>query len=249
MNSYGNKYKRKTCGFSAKIAIQQHCPLKLKLHYIKMKKFEETRKLLENSNIYYLITVGMDSNYSYVNNRYAKIFEPIHGSLIGKHYSVTMHKDDQYVCESVSEQAFKNPQEIFPAIIRKYDGKGGYLITQWEYKAMWNDQNEPAGVFCIGHDITQFMQISTELQNTKESLNRTQLTLEQMEYIQSHVFRKPIANIMGLTLLLESMDLKSDPHLNSICYMISDNAKELDQVIRDMAGKATQGNSPGDIIT
>lgn len=200
-----------------------------------MQKFEETRKLLENSNTYYLIAVGMDSNYSYLNTRYSKIFEPIHGNLVGKHYSLTMHKDDQDVCKFVSEQAFRNPQEIFPAIIRKHDGKGGYIITQWEYKAMWNEQHEPEGVFCIGHDITQFMQMSTELQNTKESLTRTRLTLEQMAYIQSHVFRKPIANIMGLTLVLESIDLKLDPHLSSLIYMISDNAKELDQVIRDMA--------------
>lgn len=202
-----------------------------------MRKFEGTKKLLENSNIYYLIVVGMDSNYSYVNTRYSRIFEPIHGSLVGKHYSVTMHKDDQEVCKLVSEQAFRNPQEIFPAIIRKHDGKGGYIVTQWEYKAIWDEQNEPAGIFCVGHDITQFIQTSTELQNTKASLNKTQLTLEQMEYIQSHVFRKPIANIMGLTRLLESTDLQLDPHLSGIIKMISGNATELDQLIRDMAAK------------
>lgn len=202
-----------------------------------MRKFEGTKKLLENSNIYYLIVVGMDSNYSYVNTRYSRIFEPIHGSLVGKHYSVTMHKDDQEVCKLVSEQAFRNPQEIFPAVIRKHDGKGGYIVTQWEYKAIWDEQNEPAGIFCVGHDITQFIQTSTELQNTKASLNKTQLTLEQMEYIQSHVFRKPIANIMGLTRLLESTDLQLDPHLSGIIKMISGNATELDQLIRDMAAK------------
>lgn len=210
-----------------------------------MQKFEETRKLLENSNIYYLIVVGMDSNYLYLNKRYSKIFEPIHGSLIGKHYSVTVHKDDQEVCKFASEQAFINPQEIFPAIVRKHDGKGGYIITQWEYKAMWNEHHEAAGIFCIGHDITQLMHNSTELQNTKESLSKIRLTLEQMEYIQSHVFRKPIANIMGLTRLLETMDLQLDPHLSGIFKMINDNAKELDQVIRNIAASDAPESGKG----
>uniref|UniRef100_UPI003D7FDDD6 hypothetical protein n=1 Tax=Pedobacter sp. TaxID=1411316 RepID=UPI003D7FDDD6 len=109
-----------------------------------MRNFEETRKLLENSNIYYLIAVGMDSNYMYVNKRYSKVFESIHGSLIGKHYSTTMHKDDQEICKSASAKAFINPEEIIPAVVRKFDGKGGYVITQWEYKALFDEQQQPA---------------------------------------------------------------------------------------------------------
>ena len=200
-----------------------------------MQNFDETKKLLENSNIYYLIAVDMNSNYSYLNNRYSRIFEPIHGSLIGKHYSVTIHKDDLEICKTVSAQAFAKPDKIFPAIIRKFDSKGGYVITQWEYKAMWNDQGEPAGIFCIGHDITQYMQASTDLKNTKATLTKTKVTLEQIAYIQSHVIRKPIANIMGLSLLLETMDV--DPELVNIINMIKDSAEELDQVIRNVAVK------------
>ena len=98
-----------------------------------------------------------------------------------------------------------------------------------------SDQGEPAGVFCIGHDITQYMQASTELKNTKASLTKTKITLEQIAYIQSHVIRKPIANIMGLSLLLDTMDV--DPELINIVNMIKDSADELDQVIRNMATK------------
>ena len=205
------------------------------LERFNMQNFEETRKLLDNSNIYYLIAVDMNSNYSYLNKRYSTIFEPMHGSLIGKHYSVTMHQDDLEICNAVSIQAFSYPDKIFPAIIRKFDGKGGYVITQWEYKAMWDDNGQPEGVFCIGHDITQHMQTSTELKQAKASLSKTKVTLEQMAYMQSHVIRKPLANIMGLTLLLDSMEV--DPGLVNMVKMINDSAKDLDQVIKDMAGK------------
>uniref|UniRef100_UPI003D7FB599 histidine kinase dimerization/phospho-acceptor domain-containing protein n=1 Tax=Pedobacter sp. TaxID=1411316 RepID=UPI003D7FB599 len=139
-------------------------------------------------------------------------------------------------CKSASAKAFINPEEIIPAVVRKFDGKGGYVITQWEYKALFDEQQQPAGVFCIGHDITQYMLTSTELENTKESLSKTQLTLSQMAYVQSHVIRKPIANIMGLTLLLESFEM--DPNIEQMINMIKESAKELDQVIKDIATNA-----------
>ncbi|RAJ24622.1 hypothetical protein [Pedobacter cryoconitis] len=99
-------------------------------------QFEAVKDLLGNSGTYYLIAVNMSSNYTYVNKRYADIFKPIHGDLVGRHYAVTMHPDDQQTCQVVSQMAFSYPDSVFPATLRKYDGHGGFIITRWEYKAM-----------------------------------------------------------------------------------------------------------------
>jgi PAS domain S-box-containing protein len=195
-----------------------------------MQTFEETKKLLDNSNIFYLISVDMNGTYSYLNKRYSSVFDEIHGNLIGQNYAVTMHPDDMEICRKVSEQCFMFPDRLFPAIIRKHDGKGGFVITQWEYKAMFDKNNVPTGVFCLGNDITEFEKTTSELESTKGTLNDTKLTLSQIKYVQSHVVRKPIANIMGLSQLLDSMDL--DPSVKSIFSMISDSARELDHVIK-----------------
>ncbi|MET1054596.1 MAG: PAS domain S-box protein [Pedobacter sp.] len=198
-----------------------------------MPDFEEIKQILDDSTMYYLISVGMDSNYSYVNKRYQKIFNNVHGNLVGQHYSVTMHPEDTKICQSVSEQAFMNPGKVFPAVIRKHDGDGGYVTTKWEYKAIFDKNDLPGGMFCIGHDITELVLNSSELKDTKESLTKTQYNLAEINYIQSHVVRKPLANIMGLSNLLESMDIT--PELGDIIGMINESAKELDQVIRDIA--------------
>lgn len=200
-----------------------------------MKDFEGTKKLLHNSNLYYLVAVGMDSKYAYVNKRYQKIFKKIHGNLVGQHYSKTMHPDDTEICRIVSEKAFMNPTEVFPATIRKHDGNGGFVITHWEYKAIFDDQQQPAGIFCIGHDITEYTQNSNDLQDVKASLKKTEFTLAQITYIQSHVVRKPIANIMGLSTLIETMDMS--PELRTLFNMINVSAKELDELIRNMAAQ------------
>lgn len=200
-----------------------------------MHSFEETKQLLNNSSIYYLISVDMNSHYAYLNNRYKNVFNEIHGDLVGQHYSKTMHPEDLETCAKVSEQCFQHPDQTFPAIIRKHDGKGGYVFTQWEYKAMFDANNQPAGIFCLGNDITEFMNTSISLKETRKSLKVAQVTLEEIAYIQSHVVRKPIANILGLALLLENMEV--DDTVKSIIELINLSTKELDEVINGMHKK------------
>jgi hypothetical protein len=55
----------------------------------------------------------------------------------------------------------------------------------------------------------------------------------QVAYIQSHVVRKPIANMLGLAGILESMDVPQD--VKSILSMMTDSAKEVDKAIQTMA--------------
>jgi PAS domain S-box-containing protein len=180
--------------------------------------FEAIKALLGNSGTYYLIAVGMDSNYSYLNKRYAEIFEPIHGSLIGMHYAVTMHEDDLQTCQTVSEKAFKHQDLVFPATLRKHDGKGGFIITRWEYKAMFDENGLPAGIFCIGHDITELVQISGKLQEIKVS--------------HSHSIRRYVANLLGLGKLIQEAKELSD--MQDAAKMIVQSATDLDKVVREV---------------
>ncbi|MHA4894671.1 PAS domain S-box protein [Pedobacter sp. PWIIR3] len=183
-----------------------------------MKQFDEIKTLLGNSTTYYLIAVDMESNYSYLNRRYAQIFEPIHGDLIGQNYAVTLHPDDQQTCKIVSHLAFTYRESAFPAMIRKNDGHGGYFITKWEYKAMFDEDGSPMGIFCIGHDITDLTQITGEL--------------DEMKNTHSHLVRKHVANLVALgKMLSEETD---SGEMRTISTMIEQSAVDLDQVIRSL---------------
>ncbi|GGC60252.1 hypothetical protein GCM10011387_12340 [Pedobacter quisquiliarum] len=200
-----------------------------------MKQFDAIKQILDSSAVYYLILVDMNSNYAYLNKKYLKAFNQIHGDLIGQHYSKTIHKDDLNICVSVSQQCFAHPDQVFPATLRKHDGHGGFIITQWEYKALFDEHNNPAGIFCIGNDITEFVETRSTLEETQASLSNAHITLEEIAHIQSHVIRKPIANILGLSALLESTD--SVESVRALVLMIQDSAKELDEVIKSVSRK------------
>ena len=183
-----------------------------------MKQFEEIKTLLAESNTYYLIAVDMESNYSYINKRYQEIFEPIHGNLVGKHYGVTMHPEDQQTCQIVSQIAFMYPDSVFPATLRKHDGRGDYVVTRWEYKAMFDEYGKPSGIFCIGHDITELIKVSGELHQAKEN--------------NAHAVRMHVANIIGLGKIMQ--DSRDPGDMRDAARMIVQSAVDLDEVIRSL---------------
>lgn len=183
-----------------------------------MQQFDELKALLGDSGTYYLVSIDMDSNYSYVNRRYSDIFDPIHGEIVGKHYATTIHQDDQQTCKIVSQMAFNYPDASFPATIRKHNGKGGYFITRWDYKAMFDENGVPSGMFCLGHDITELTQVSGELNQVKDE--------------HSHSVRRHVANLIGLSKLMQESNDVDD--IRDAAKMIMASATDLDEVIKTL---------------
>ena len=193
------------------------------------KDIKGTKALLHDSNLYYMVSIGMDSNFSYVNSHYANNFSYVSRSLVGMPYHVTMHPDDRGICEEVGALCFANPDQSFPATIRKHNGHDGYLVTQWNYRLITRD-GVPEGIFCIGHDITEFEAQKKDLKTASESLDNNRRLLDELAFNQSHIVRAPLANILGLVGILRSMPL--DRNLSSIVAMLDKSSTRLDEVVR-----------------
>lgn len=178
----------------------------------------------------------MDGNYSYINKHYATEFSHIKSNFVGQPYHVTMHPDDTNTCLEVSTKCFENPGELFPATIRKHDGEGGYVYTQWEYKAMFDEEKKPAGVFCLGYNITKYVAEELQLKNANDENDKNSTIIENIIFQQSHLIRAPLSNIIGLTSILDKTFL--DRNTSNICDMILESTKQLDEVIRSIVTTA-----------
>ncbi|CAN5196392.1 hypothetical protein BH09BAC6_BH09BAC6_18600 [soil metagenome] len=200
-----------------------------------MNNVTETIQLLENSTFYYIVTVAMNGNYSYVNPNYAKSFAYINDDMVGKPYYITMHPDDRKICEQTGEKCFQFPDRSFPATIRKHDGKGGYIVTQWEYRAIFDENGETEGIFCLGYDITEFAIANQQLKVAQLEIEQKQNLLEQIGWEQSHLIRRPLANIIGLINVLNKMEL--DQNTGNIFTMLAASATQLDEAITSIVKK------------
>lgn len=197
-----------------------------------MKQFEETKELLNKSALFYVVTIGMDGNYSYINENYASQFAHINSNFVGQAYHTTMHPDDMNTCSEVAAKCFVNPTALFPATIRKHDGQGGYIYTQLEYRAMIDDDKNPVGIYCIGYNITKYVAEELDLKNANEKIEKNSTIIEKMIFQQSHLIRAPLSNIIGLTGLLDKESL--DSNTSNICDMILESSNQLDEVIRSI---------------
>ena len=202
-----------------------------------MNSFEQTKTLLDKSVLFYAIISIMDGTYSYVNQHYAKNFSHIKNNLIGQPYHITMHPDDKNTCIEVSTKCFENPGQLFPATIRKHDGKGGYVYTQWEYKAIFDDQKNPVGVFCLGYNISKYVAEELELQNVQEENEKKSAIIKKIIFQQSHLIRAPLSNIIGLSNIIDKTLL--DSNTSNIFDMILESSNKLDEVIKEIVKTAT----------
>ena len=174
----------------------------------------------------------MQGKYSYVNPHYDSVFSKIHGSILNQPYQVTMHRDDTRTCQEVSMKCFAEPDKVFPATIRKHDGKGGYVITQWEYKAMFDELNQPSGVLCIGYDITQLVIQKGQLSYAYHAIEERNNILQNIAFAQSHLIRMPLTNILGLIDILSKLQI--DPAFKNIADMLGQSALILDTRIKEI---------------
>ncbi len=196
-----------------------------------MKQYQQINQLLKDSSFFYTIAIDVNSMYCYVSNNYDNNFKLNHGTLLGKHFSITLHPDDVVFCEISGRECFSNPGKLIPATLRKHDGKGGFVTTKWEMQAFYDEQGEPAGIFCIGYNISEHVSTRSKLASAHTQLNT-------IGFIQSHVVRKPLANIIGLADMINEQ--VSDESLSDLCEMLKKSAIELDEAVKDISNKTTE---------
>jgi signal transduction histidine kinase len=196
-----------------------------------MNHFLQVNEFLKDSAFFYTIAIGMDSTYTYVSKNYDRNFEFTNGTLLGRHFSVTLHPEDIAICAQVGGQCFRAPGQLFSATLRKHDGQDGFVTTQWEMQAFFDEQGQPEGIFCIGYNITEFV-------DTRSRLASANSQLSDIGFMQSHLVRKPLANIIGLSKLI-SEELKSEK-LSHLCGMLIQSADELDHVVRKISDKTDE---------
>ncbi|TWR25887.1 hypothetical protein FPZ43_16540 [Mucilaginibacter pallidiroseus] len=193
-----------------------------------MNRYAQITQFLHTSSHFYAIAIGIDSTYSYVSPNYDRNFSLGKGTLKGQHFSVTLHPEDIRICEEVGPKCFADPERLFPATLRKHDGNGGFITTQWEMRGMLDENGLPKSIFCIGYNITEFL-------DTQAKLDQAALQLDEISFIQSHGVRRPLANIMGIAKLLELTEDVDE--IKQLTQMLTESANEFDAIINEISNK------------
>ena len=124
-----------------------------------------------NSVTYSVVVTDLLGNYSYVNDLFNKRFAFLGMDFIGKPFQVAMHPGDVESAITIVRQCFANPDKVFPIDIRKpSNNENEYHWTHWEFSLFKDVNGNPAGVICIGNDITESQRIVKKLRHSENKL-------------------------------------------------------------------------------
>lgn len=208
-----------------------------------MNKFEVLRSIYHDATNLYLISTQPDGKYRYINNAYQKRFLHIHKDLTGQPFNITMHQDDIAAIEATAAKCIQQPERTFPCTIRKVNIDGSYIITQWEFQLLSEEDGSFAGFACLGYDITEFeneklksRQLHEFLEDTANALDKKTVLLKELVFDQSHLIRSPLSNILAIVNLLNTMEMSDT--LRSMIAMLDTATGQLDNVVKQIVSKS-----------
>lgn len=133
--------------------------------------------LLRSKN-YSLVITNLDGRYIYVNEVFKNRFDFMNINFIGQPFWITIHPEDIEKCNIASYQCITNPNETFVVQVRKPDNlEGDFYWTHWEFSLFKDRNKNPAGILCLGHDITETEKASKQ---AKEFAQKVETIIEEI---------------------------------------------------------------------
>ena len=141
-----------------------------------------------------------------------------------------IHPEDKERVEEIIQESNSSGKNInFHYRIIRSDGSVRHIYSYRQIE--FNSQGQPSGAFVVAHDITDEI-----AQIARLELQDKQLT--EIAWLQSHIVRAPLANILGLCQLVDHDTL--DPDTSELFSFIYESSGKLDQVIREIVDKTRQ---------
>lgn len=116
-------------------------------------------------------------------------------------------------------------------IIRK-DGEN-FEVYERAYIVYDERDSRPVKIIGSTQDITQLKKVQAEREKIMQDLIKRNKALEQFTYIVSHNLRAPVANILGISYLLEDGG-NDEETLKEMHGLIKKSSSNLDEIIKDM---------------
>jgi PAS domain S-box-containing protein len=143
-----------------------------------------------------------------------------------------VHPDDDSAVRASYEKMLHHPGVPFPITMRMKTKSGNYVWTEGVVTNMLENR-DVKGIVSNFRDITERKEGELQREKITYDLVERNKNLEQYAYIVSHNLRGPVANILGVSILLEMDQISSEDREQSLGYLF-DSARRLDDVIKDL---------------
>lgn len=193
------------------------------------KSEERFRDYVENATDI-ILTIDGNGLVDYISPNIKKTMEYSEKEITGRPFLDFIHPDDKREALDVIENAMKNSNEDLSIICRIKHKNGNYLYVQSEGKFRVGPTGEKYGIV-ISRNVDQAHRSELHVRNQNE-------ILKEIAFIQSHVLRRPLANILGL-IALNNLNGTGPKDTLELFDLIQKEAVIMDEVVEDIVSKST----------
>lgn len=210
---------------SADITDKKEVEKKEKIASNKLSKSERKVGLLLEHQTDLIVISDKFGNRNYVNKSFYEFFGKDKDYFIGTNYrTLEIDNLDEFYLKIFDSLSYENPK-ITITIVRE-NALGQKRWIKWDEMAFFDANNEVTEVLSIGHDITEMKE--NEFQNANYIAQ-----FEELAFKNSHHFRKPLSNIIGLISLIDGKTTESE--INEIFNIVKSEISDLDSSSKELS--------------
>ncbi|HET6990467.1 MAG TPA: PAS domain S-box protein, partial [Bacteroidia bacterium] len=209
-------------------------------------KTKNTEQLIKLSNERYeLVTKATNdviwdwdivSNKIYRSENYKQLFGYYQSSdnIYSRSLETHVHPDDsERILDSITQKIEDPNASLWEDEYRYYRSNGELAYIQDRGYIIYDENKKPVRMVGAMRDITAKKLSAIERDKITSDLIRQNKDLEQFAYIISHNLRAPVANILGLSQIIQSENLDEYSYKMSLSGL-SSSVQKLDNIIVDL---------------
>ena len=210
---------------SANVTDKKIAEEKEKYAVDKLSKSEKKFSLLLENQTDLIVITDKEGNRKYVNKAYCDFFGKDKNYFMGTNYR-TMQPDkvDNFYLRVFDSISYENPK--ITIVLLRENALGQKRWLKWDEIAFFNTNKEIIEILSIGHDITEMKE--NEFQNANYIAQ-----FEELAFKNSHHFRKPLSNIIGVIDLID--DDSSKDQIKEFLSIIKDEINDLDSSSQELS--------------
>jgi PAS domain S-box-containing protein len=197
----------------------------------KMHTDEQNLRAIINNTADIIWSVDKDLNVITGNKLFWERVKALTGESKGSFHKSQLNTEVFNLYKDFYKRAFNN--EAFKVVVNSALSAKNY--EELSFNPICNKDDDVIGVNCFLRDVTEEYEYQKKIKMQNEQLR-------EIAWLQSHKARMPVANLLGLLQLLGEPG-QSDSSTEEIMGMIRETAKEVDDVIRDIAGRVNSLDS------
>ncbi len=198
----------------------------------KLRRSEARFRALIENNFDAIIVRDHSSKITYASPSACRMLGYEASAWIDTPNLIEAHPDDRDYQLKVHAFAAQNPGVCSPVQLRIRKKDGTFIWIEGLITNMLENESVQ-GIVSNFHDVTERKEAEIQREQMTQDLIERNQNLEQYAYIVSHNLRAPVANILGISNLLELGGTTQHDLAASLSHLFN-SARRLDEVIRDL---------------